>query len=152
MSTIHIIVGSVMGTATHMAQTIQSELQHHGLSTRLDLAFTPQESALAQDEVLIVCTSNTGMGDLPENIRPFHTYLSNSYPAIAGKPFAIINLGDSSYPNFAQAGQTIYDALCDLGATPFGDTLVMDALSDENYDDAAKSWVQNHLTKLKAIT
>lgn len=140
MANIQIIVGSVMGTALEVAETVKQTLEGMGHSIRINPQFVAGQLTDTDDEVFIVCTSNTGMGDLPANIAPLHAHLTNDFPNIAGKQFGLINLGDSSYPNFAQAGQTLENALVDIGAQRLGDPLVLDAIYVSDYDDEAQDW------------
>ncbi|MDO6425077.1 hypothetical protein Q4521_21530, partial [Saccharophagus degradans] len=57
-----------------------------------------------------------------------------------------INLGDSSYPNFAQAGTTIDEVMADIGASRVGTPCVLDAIyvddPEEEACDWAKKWAQ----------
>ena len=114
MAAIHIIVGSVMGTALEVAQAVAQSLRSAGHETRLNPAFSKGQLEQNPAEIILIVTSNTGMGDLPMNIAPLYAHLKNDYPRIAGRRYGVINLGDSSYPNFAQAGKTLDE---DLPAT-----------------------------------
>lgn len=140
MQKVHIVVGSVMGQAEAVAAAMAAELQQLGFKVRVNLAFNKGD--WAQDELLLVCTSNTGMGNLPANIAPFYAHLVNDYPAIAGRRYGVVNLGDSSYPDFAQAGRTLDEALADLGAVRVGEPLVMDAVYTEDYPGDARAWAR----------
>ena len=151
MATIHIIVGSVMGTAESLANWIADELQNRAVTVRVNRDFNAGELFCCADEVVLVCTSNTGMGDLPQNIQPLLTHISNDYPAIAGRGYGIINLGDSSYPNFAQAGQTLNEAFADLGASLIGEPLVIDALDDQSPEQLCSAWLTGWLEQVNAF-
>lgn len=140
MAQIHIIVGSVMGTALEVAEAVAATLEGCGHSPRINTAFQPGQLTGALDDVILICTSNTGMGDLPSNIAPLYAHLRNEAPAIAGRRYGVINLGDSSYPNFAQAGVTLDEAMADLGAVRVGEPLVMDAILTSDHTDEACTW------------
>jgi MioC protein len=142
MPQIHIIVGSVMGTALEVAEAVGATLEGCGHGCRIDANFKPGQLGDDPDEVLLICTSNTGMGDLPANIAPLYQHLVRDYPAVAGRRYGIINLGDSSYPNFAQAGVTLDEALADLGAVRIGQPLVLDAIYSDDPADEACTWAQ----------
>lgn len=130
-----------MGTAEQVAATAAKQLSLWGHQVSMNNGFVAgQLDDLAQ--VALICTSNTGMGDLPANILPLHQHLVSDLPKIAGKRFGIINLGDSSYPNFAQAGKTLDTALQDIGAVRLGEPLVMDAIHEENYHQTATHWLE----------
>ncbi|WNO11586.1 flavodoxin domain-containing protein [Teredinibacter sp. KSP-S5-2] len=140
MANVQIIVGSVMGTALEVARTIEAVLEGYGHHVALNPAFQAGDLGDDPDQLLIICTSNTGMGDLPENIQPFHQHLVNDIPQVVDRRYVIVNLGDSSYPQFAQAGQTIDEALADIGAKRISTPLVIDAMEVDDHEDVAASW------------
>lgn len=142
MAQIQIIVGSVMGTAVEVAEVVAATLEGCGHSPRINAAFQPGQLGEEPDEVMLICTSNTGMGDLPANIAPLYAHLRDDAPAITGQRYGVINLGDSSYPNFAQAGVTLDEAMADLGAVRVGEPLVIDAILTTDHADEACAWAR----------
>lgn len=140
---VHIVVGSVMGTAQSVAIRVASVLEQHGSKVRISTAFNGEGLYHADDEVLLICTSNTGMGDLPENILPLYALLTQSPPNIAGRLYGLINLGDSSYPNFAQAGNTLDESMADIGAQKLGSTCLLDAIYVDEPEDEAAEWAED---------
>lgn len=143
MAAIHIIVGSVMGTALEVAQAVQQIFSAAGHDVRVNADFRKGQLDENPGEVILICTSNTGMGDLPLNVVPFYEHLKNDFPRIAGRRYGVINLGDSSYPNFAQAGKTLDDAMADLGAQRIGEPLVLDAIYSDDPAAEARTWAQD---------
>lgn len=139
MANIHIVVGSVMGTALEVAEYCSTLLINH--TVRINSSFSPGQ--LNPSETLLVCTSNTGVGDLPYNIAPLLIHLTNDYPAIAGMHYGIVNLGDSSYPSYAQAGQKLDEALSDIGAIRLGEPLVIDNQETDNPKKLARRWLKS---------
>lgn len=140
MAHIQIIVGSVMGTALEVAQALEDTFSGLGHSVWVNAEFQPGQLTQKPEEVILLCTSNTGMGDLPANIVPLWVHLSNDCPDINGRRYGLINLGDSSYPNFAQAGQTLDEAMADLGGQRLGEPLVLDAIYVTDPADEAAAW------------
>ena len=140
---IQIVVGSVMGTAQEVAETVHDVLQGHGHKVETLEQFEVGQLDLEPSTTLIVCTSNTGMGELPRNINPFYQHLLNDTPSIDGKEFAVINLGDSSYPNFGQTGQVLYESLVNIGAKPISDTAIFDDQVIEDYEAESTRWANN---------
>lgn len=143
MAAIHIIVGSVMGTALEVAQAVQQIFSAAGHDVRVNADFRKGQLDENPAEVILICTSNTGMGDLPLNIVPFYEHLKNDFPRIAGRRYGVINLGDSSYPNFAQAGKTLDEAMAELGAQRIGEPLVLDAIYSDDPATEARNWAQD---------
>lgn len=148
MSKLHIIVGTVSGTALEAAEIASQQLSLKGHEVKLNAQFQAVDLQNAKDEITLICTSNTGMGDLPANITPLLIHLSNDYPNISGASYAIVNLGDSSYPNFAQAGRTLDEALQDLGAQALVEMLVIDALYDDDLECVLLPWLDTLAGKL----
>jgi MioC protein len=140
MAQIQIIVGSVMGTALEVAEAVAATLEGCGHHLRVNSQFQAGQLSADSDEVLLICTSNTGMGDLPANILPFYVHLLSDFPAIAGRRYGLITLGDSSYPDFARAGATLDEALADLAASRVGEPLVLDALMTTDHAEDACNW------------
>jgi len=143
MAAIHIIVGSVMGTALEVAQAVQQIFSAAGHDVRVNADFRKGQLDENPAEVILICTSNTGMGDLPLNIVPFYEHLKNDFPRIAGRRYGVINLGDSSYPNFAQAGKTLDETMADLGAQRIGEPLVIDAIYSDDPVAEARPWAED---------
>lgn len=143
MAAIHIIVGSVMGTALEVAQALEKTLTTHGHLVRVNPSFAAGQLDENPAEAILICTSNTGMGDLPMNIAPFYQHLKNDFPRIAGRRYGVINLGDSSYPNFAQAGKTLDETMADLGAQRIGEPLVIDAIYSDDPIAEARRWAED---------
>lgn len=145
MAHFYIVVGTVMGTAQEVAEIFADEVSKLNHTAEINANFKVGDltPVLENDAILIVCSSNTGMGDLPENIFGFYQHLTNDFPRIADKHFAQINLGDSSYPNFGQAGQTLADALSDIGAKPILPMLTFDASEGNNYNTDIRMWLKD---------
>ena len=148
MAAIQILVGTVMGTALEVAQALSTELKSLGFKCGINTQFEAGQLGEQGDEVLLICTSNTGMGDLPANIAPLYQHLITDFPNIVGRRYGIINLGDSSYPNFAQAGQTLDHALADIGAVRVGEPCVLDAIYVDDHVREATDWLQQWVRQL----
>ncbi len=145
MANFYIIVGTVMGTAFDVAKTIEKELQQRNHQVTLDQNYRTGGLNAHPQAVVIICTSNTGMGDLPENIAPLLEEFQNMPPKIVGRRYAIVNLGDSSYSTFGQAGRTIDEAFADLGAERIGDPLIIDAMEIIDAEAFAHKWLLDWL-------
>ncbi|MFL0803219.1 MAG: flavodoxin domain-containing protein [Agarilytica sp.] len=142
MAKVNIVVGSVMGTSLEVAQAAKTVLESSEHTVAIYENFSPENAAVFDPQsILLVCCSSTGMGDLPQNIAPFYQVLTTQFPPIAGMAYGVISLGDSSYPNFAQAGKTIDEALADIGAARLGEILILDATQTQNHTADAQAWL-----------
>lgn len=134
-----------MGTALEVAEYAESCLSST-FNTAINTDF--KDNDINNGDVILICTSNTGVGDLPSNIVPFYSFLRNKYPAIAGKRYGLINLGDSNYPSFGEAGQKMDEAMQDLGAVHIGKPLILDASQAQDYLALTSSWINEWVTLL----
>lgn len=147
MASIQILVGSVMGAAEAVAETVAAKLQQLDHQVSVNLQADISHILDNPQDILLVCTSNTGSGELPDNILPLYLQLTRDYPLISGRRYGVINLGDSSYTTFNEGGQALDTALEDLGAQRIGDPLVLDASEGLDADEEAINWI-NEWVKL----
>jgi flavodoxin len=136
---IQIITGSMTGNADRIATQAAELLSAQGHQVRINNRFSPQD--LDNDDLLLLCHSNTGAGDLPDNILPLYLHLARDFPRIAGRRYGVINLGDSSYTSFNEAGVLLDAAMQDLGAVKLGESLIFDASEDEDTDAQLRDWI-----------
>lgn len=141
MASIQILVGSVYGRAEQIAEVAAASLRELGHEVSLNTYARPEDLVRNADEILLLCHSNTGAGELPDNIEPIYLHLTRDYPRIAGKRYGVINLADSSYNTFNEAGRMLDAAFADLGAVRIGEPLVLDACSGDNPEAQTRDWI-----------
>lgn len=148
MAAIQIIVGSVMGTAQGVAEYLERTLG--GIhDVRINNSASCDDLAHNSNELFIFCTSNTGSGDLPENIAPLCHALRTTPPNIARCQYGLINLGDSAYPTFGEAGHTLDGALQNAGAQRLHEMLTIDASAERYPQKSALAWAEALITKFE---
>ncbi len=147
MASIQILIGSVYGAAEQVAEIAAEKLREYGHQVTLNTFARAQDLLRDADEILLLCHSNTGSGELPDNILSIYLHLTRDYPRIAGKRYGVINLADSSYSTFNEAGRMLDAAFADLGAVRIGEPLVIDACVGDDADAMTREWV-NEWTKL----
>lgn len=141
MTNVSLIVGTTMGTALKVSKTIKSVLDKNGYDVKLIDSYKKNGLDLISESLLIICTSNTGMGDIPKNLKPFYEDITDPlHQGLKDKCYSIVNLGDSSFVRFAQAGYTLDTALQKTGAKRLGDIHVMDAAIVDDYESDAHKW------------
>jgi flavodoxin len=146
MSKIQIFIGSVYGGAEQVGELVGEELRKYGHDVSLNTYARAEDLARDPNEIVLLCHSNTGSGDLPDNIQPLYLHLTRDYPRIAGRRYGVINLADSSYTTFNEAGIALDAAFADLGAIRIGEPLVIDASSGDDPATLARAWVQHWAT------
>ena len=148
MASIQILIGSVYGGAEQVAEIAAEQLRELGHEVSLNTYARPEDLMRDADEILLLCHSNTGAGELPDNIQPIYLHITRNYPRIAGKRYGVINLGDSSYSSFNEAGRALDAAFADLGAVRIGEPLVIDACVGDDAEAMARDWANEWSTLL----
>ena len=64
-----IMVGSVLGASEYVAEALLAAIKEAGHDGNCH--FDPSISTLNKDNVLLICTSTHGAGDLPDNIESY---------------------------------------------------------------------------------
>lgn len=141
MNKIQILVGSVYGGAEQVAEILSTELSKLGHDVSLNTYARAEDLVRDPNEVILLCHSNTGSGELPDNIQPLYLHLTRDYPRIAGRRYGVVNLADSCYTTFNEAGKMLDSAFEDLGAKRIGEPLVLDASSGDDAATLARDWV-----------
>ncbi|MDO3388186.1 flavodoxin domain-containing protein [Gilvimarinus sp. SDUM040013] len=148
MARIQIMVGSEMGTAESVAATAKDILDDAGFDAVVNPLPEVSDLTDSPDDIILICTSNTGAGDLPGSIQPLYLGLTREFPAIVGRHYGVINLGDSSYATFGEAGRAIDAAFEDVGAVRVGEPLVLDACSGDDPNEIVKAWLPTWVAQL----
>lgn len=142
MSKIQIFIGSVYGGAEQVGELVGDELRALGHDVSLNTYPRAEDLARDASEIILLCHSNTGSGELPDNIQPLYLHLTRDFPRIAGRRYGVINLADSSYTTFNEAGKALDNAFEDLGAIRVGEPLILDACSGDDPATLARNWVK----------
>ena len=88
--------------------------------------------------MLLLVTSTQGEGEPPEEALSLYKLLSGKKaPKLSGLKFAVLGLGDSSYPMFCGAGKSFDELLAKLG----GERLLERQDCDLEYQAEAAAWL-----------
>lgn len=148
MARIQLLVGSETGTAEIVAEALREQFATQAQAAVVNSLPSLEDIQDHPEDILLICTANTGSGELPGSLQPLYLSLVRDTPPLVGRRYGLINLGDSSYVTFAEAGQTIDDALADLGAERIGEPLVLDASSGLDPVEEALEWATQWAEKL----
>lgn len=146
MSKILIIVGTESGNAQMVGDTLMDEFTAQGHEAEVVSEGSLEDMDLGNREVVLLCTSTHGLGELPDNIIPLHDELAESKPDLSHIKYGVIALGDQTYAEtFCKAGKIMDALLSSLGANKVGERLEIDActqpLPDEEAIDWSKEWL-----------
>lgn len=132
-----VVYGSQTGNAKRLAELLAQEAEASGLGVRLLRADAYPVRELATEKLLYVVISTQGDGDPPDDARGFVEHLlGKRAPALPGLKFAVLGLGDSSYPQFNVTGRQIDARLEALGAQ----RLFARGEADLDLDTVATPW------------
>jgi MioC protein len=148
MIKLQIIVGTVNGKAWQTARAIARVLEHLGHEARVNDEPRAQDLKHDPDEVILVCCSTTGEGELPRNIYSLFLALDDQAIDLKGRYYGVIALGDSSYRHFAQAGFMMENALYLSGAKRVGEMFILDSKKDNNHPLSAAQWASQWINEI----
>ena len=132
-----VVYGSQTGNARRVAEALAASLEAEGLPVRLLRADAYPVRELKDEHFLAVVISTQGDGDPPDDARALVEFIEGKRaPRLPQLRFAVLGLGDSSYPQFCAIGQRLDARFEALGAQrwlPRGD-------ADLDVDSVATPW------------
>src|SRR5690606_22033217 len=112
-----ILYGSQTGNAKGVAESLAEGASGHGRNTRLVRSDRYITRELKDERLLYIVMSTQGDGDPPDDSIAFVEFLnSRRAPKLPALQYAVLGLGDSSYPIFCGIAQSIDARLEALGA------------------------------------
>ncbi len=140
-----IVVGTVKGHALLAAEGAAAILKKLGHNAEITSQTTPEDLTRDKREVILVCCSTTGNGQIPENIYSLFLALDNRQVDLRDRIYGFIALGDSYFPpkQYALGGITLENAFYSAGAKRIGSIGLLDAQTVNNYALASALWVKD---------
>lgn len=143
-----ILFGSQTGNARRVAEQLARKAGDAGFDVRLARADAYPLRELSQERLLYAVISTQGDGDPPDDARALFDFLaSRRAPKLDALSFAVLGLGDSSYPQFCLTGRKLDARLAELGGTrlfEFGE-------ADLDIDVVAEPWTQQALAHAREV-
>jgi len=135
-----ILYGSHTGNARRVAQRLHATLETAGIPARLLRADAYPLRELKNERLLYIAISTHGEGEPPDDSLAFVEFLSGKRaPVLPQLKFAVLALGDSSYPQFCVVGHRIDARLAELGASRVAEC----TNADLDVDSIAAPWTAN---------
>lgn len=141
-----VIYGSQTGNARRVAESLAARSENDGLPVRLLRADAYPLRELKDERFLAIVISTQGDGDPPDDARALVEFIDGKRaPQLPQLRFAVLGLGDSSYPQFCAIGQRLDARLEALGAQRW----IARADADLDIDTVAAPWSSQVLTEAK---
>lgn len=136
-STLTIVYGSQTGNARRAAERLRDAAVAGGAPARLLRADAYPLAELKRERQLLLVFSTQGDGEPSDDARGFVEHLlGRRAPRLDGLRYAVLGLGDSSYPKFCEVGRLLDRRLAELG----GQRLQPLAEADVEVDAVALPW------------
>ncbi len=143
-----ILSASHTGNGRKVSEKLAAAVQAAGVSARVVKAGDYQPREIAKEKLLYVVISTHGDGDPPDEARAFYEFLGTKRaPPLPELQYAVLSLGDSSYPKFCEAGRVVDERLAKLGAK----RLLPRVDCDVDFEKLAKTWADDALARVREI-
>ena len=143
-----IVYGSQTGNARRLAERLAQRSEAAGVPVRLLRAGAYPLRELAQERCLVLVISTQGEGEPPDDARGLVEFIAGRRaPKLASLQFAVLGLGDASYPQFCAIGRQLDARLAELGASRF----VPLGEADVDIESVAGPWVERALQQAQEL-
>jgi sulfite reductase (NADPH) flavoprotein alpha-component len=140
-----VLYGSQTGTGAALAERVAERARTLGFEAEALDMLRYRRARLREDRNLLLIVSTHGDGDPPDSAQELHALFTGAKaPKLADTHFAVLALGDASYPRFCQAGKDFDEALAAAGGTRLAERVDCDL----DYQEAAEQWAESVLAKL----
>ncbi|RUL71004.1 assimilatory sulfite reductase (NADPH) flavoprotein subunit [Dyella choica] len=141
-----VLYGSQTGNAKRLAEDIGRRASAAGLAVRIVRADAYATRELKQERLLYVVISTQGDGEPPDDSRALVEFLAGARaPSLEALRYAVLGLGDSSYPNFCAVGRQLDERLAALGAQ----RLFAAGEADVDLETVARPWTEQALQQAR---
>jgi MioC protein len=147
---IHILVGTMTGTAQLCAQEMELALDDGETQVATLMMDELDSSVFSLEGVFLICTSTYGQGDVPDNARKLYEDLQAKRPNLSHVRYGVFGLGDRTYAEtFNFGGKRFDELLAALGAQRIGERHAHDASSGVLPEETALEWCQEWLARAR---
>src|SRR5688572_11104775 len=148
LPTLTIISASHTGNGRKISEKLLAAVQALGVQARMIKAGDYQPREIAREKLLYVVISTHGDGDPPDEARGLYEFLGTKRaPQLPELQYAVLALGDSSYPKFCEAGRVVDERLAKLGAK----RLLPRVDCDVDFEQLAKTWADDALARVREV-
>jgi sulfite reductase (NADPH) flavoprotein alpha-component len=131
-----IIYGTETGNAKKIATQLLSNFKKNKIQAKSIDVFQYDFAKLESETLALFIVSTQGEGEFPLNAKAFYEKLSTTEEKYPNLRYAVLGIGDSSYPLYCHAGVLLDEALEKAGAK----RILPLVKADVNFSDAVKNW------------
>ncbi|XP_043914460.1 NADPH-dependent diflavin oxidoreductase 1 [Protopterus annectens] len=149
-----VLFGSQTGTAQDVAERIGREAKRRQFTCRVEALDSYNIATLITEPLVVFVCATTGQGDPPDNMKNFWRFLfRRNLPAnsLCQMDYAVLGLGDSSYPKFNFVAKKLYKRLEQLGGSPIMSVGLGDEQHDLGADAVVDPWLQEFWEKASSL-
>ena len=147
---LHILVGTMTGTAQLVAQELELAWDGDDIAVETLLMDDLDASIFAHGGVFLICTSTYGQGDVPDNAKKLYEDLQTRRPDLSRVRYGVFGLGDRTYAEtFNFGGKRFDDILTELGAIRIGNRVQHDASSGTLPEEVAEEWAAEWIAEVR---
>lgn len=141
-----VLYGSQTGNAKRLAEDLARRATAAGLAVRVVRADAYASRELKQERLLYVVISTQGDAEPPDDARAFVEFVASARaPKLEGLRYAVLGLGDSSYPQFCAIGRQLDERFAALG----GQRLFAAGEADIDLETIAQPWLEQALQQAR---
>ncbi|CAM4335202.1 diflavin oxidoreductase [Flavobacterium terrigena] len=111
-----IVYGTETGNSKKVASNLLAAFKKNKIQAKAIDVFQYDVAKLEKESLVLFVMSTQGEGEFPQNAIPFYEKLKASNANFSKVSFAVLGLGDSSYPLFSNAGILLDEVLEEKGA------------------------------------
>jgi sulfite reductase (NADPH) flavoprotein alpha-component len=136
--------GTDTGNSKKLASTFASKAKKSGVHVKLQSLDQYRLSDLPKEEYFLVVISTHGEGEPPAAAKKFYDYIHENTSRLDKLNYAVLALGDTSYPLYCKAGEDVDVRLETLGAA----RLLPLQKCDTDFETDASAWFEDVLKTL----
>jgi sulfite reductase (NADPH) flavoprotein alpha-component len=141
---ITILYGTETGNAKKIAGEFAILAKKKEISAKIIGTENYKFSDLSKEDYLFIIISTQGEGEPPQSAKKFYDYIHSTTEKYPNLKYAVLGLGDTSYPLYCQTGIDVDSKFSELGANRILELFK----ADVDYKPIANEWMDTVLLKL----
>jgi sulfite reductase (NADPH) flavoprotein alpha-component len=135
---ITILYGTETGNAKKLGYSFAASAKKKGISTKLVGLDQYRLTDLTKEEYFFLVLSTHGEGEPPAAAKNFYNFIHKEAISLSNLKFAVLGLGDTSYPLFCKAAEDVDGRLNELSAQ----RVLPLQKCDVDYEEQAAEWFE----------